>query len=177
MQRGPREGAGNVVRGKTAWAPPRREDRYDEGAACVAPGRTGYGRDPPGSHVGWKILGEEHAAGKRGRGSAWRRDWPTHLRLAGPAELRRDQGREGGQTAVQSVDSATEVAADFDVHLDDAADALCSSPSDRRNARATTRRGKCRGSNGRETPAEAKTFSPVDAGDRGAYPVVRRRRP
>ena len=51
------------MRGKTAWVPPRREEREDEGAACVAPGRTGCGRDPVGSHVGWKILREEHAAG------------------------------------------------------------------------------------------------------------------
>ena len=59
MQRGPREGAGSVVRGKTAWARRRREEREDEGAACVAPGRTGDGRDAVGSHVGWKILREE----------------------------------------------------------------------------------------------------------------------
>ena len=79
MQRGPREGAGSVVRGKAAWARRRREEREDEGAACVAPGRTGCGRDPVGSHVGWKILREEEAVGvsaaegRRGGGTAARR--------------------------------------------------------------------------------------------------------
>ena len=49
------------------------------GAARVVPGRTGHGRDPVGSHVGWKILREEHAVGvspaegRRGGGTAARR--------------------------------------------------------------------------------------------------------
>jgi len=66
-------------RAKDGLAPRRREEHEDEGAACVATGRTGDGHDPEGSHVGWKILREEHAVsvsaaeGRRGGGTAARR--------------------------------------------------------------------------------------------------------